>query len=90
MTTTKTPVQVADPEGLRASCSAMLGHVDDLVMRLVSELPTERSATLVQIVEGGGRMGVEVTLDSRYVPEIVLIGVELEGRRHVFHTVRPI
>ena len=90
MTITTTSVQVADPEGLHAACSAVLGNVGDLVERLAAELPESRKAQLLEIVETGGRMGIEVTINGKNMPEFVLIAIELEGKRHVFHTVRPL
>lgn len=88
--TSYNPVQVADPEELKARCSAMLGHVGDLVERLSEALPPDRAAELGSIIEGGGRIGLEVTVDRHNVPQFVLIGIEPEGLRHVFHTVRPV
>jgi hypothetical protein len=53
-------------------------------------LPLDRQDELIAIIDSGGRIGLEVTVDRNNVSYFALVGLEPEGRRHVFHTVRPV
>lgn len=82
-------IPAADPIALGRCYANTVNAVQELITLMCGDLSAERNADLVRLVEGGGRVGLEVTVDRNGQDSISLIGLEPEGARHVLLSVTP-
>jgi hypothetical protein len=82
-------VPAADPVALGRSYAKTVNAVSELITLMCGDLSDSSNADLVRLVEGGGRIGLEVTVDRHSTDRISLIAIEPEGTRYVFLTVTP-
>ena len=76
-------IPAADPGALDKARKAAFLTASELMRHMTADLDDSESGLLVQVLNGGGRVGIEMTLDKHRVPHVSVIAVELEGTRHV-------
>lgn len=59
----------------------------DLMEIISNELPAQVQNSLLQVIDGGGRVGLEVTVDRHANNLMSLVAVEREGRHRTLATV---
>lgn len=72
---------------LTKQAAAFMRAASDLVEVLSTELPAEKQAIMMQVLDGGGRVGLEVTVDRHASNLLRLVVVEREGRHLALATI---
>jgi hypothetical protein len=63
--------------------AASLRANGELMGSLLAQLPPQKHAVMQQVLQGGGAVGIETLTDRHATCRVVLVAVELEGRRTV-------
>ena len=87
MTTSPHFIPADDSSKLTQDCKTTLHAALELIGTLNDTLPAEKQQALADLLNSGGRIGLELTLDRFTASTIALIAVELEGARHSLATV---
>ena len=73
---------------LSKHCATTFDAAARLYQQMTDEIDDPTRARLFGVLDGGGRVGIECLVDARGAPSVALVGIELEGRRHVFAEVQ--
>lgn len=82
-----TYTQSKNPQELTARSKSVIGSAFDLMEFMSADLSADKSETLLAVLRGGGRVGIEVTADRNSQNQVSLVGIEPEGKRLVLATV---
>lgn len=63
--------------------AAALAASAELLAVMAKDLPPDRMQAMSALLDGGGRVGIEATVDKAGTSRAVLIGIEREGARRV-------
>ncbi|WP_426192568.1 hypothetical protein [Massilia sp. DWR3-1-1] len=80
-------VPTSDAAALSKQSAAFMRAASDLMEIISKELPAELQASMMQVIDGGGRVGLEVTVDRHANNLMSLVAVEREGRHRTLATV---
>jgi|GEM_PF-6159613 len=83
-------IPAANAATLSQRSAAALRAVSELMEMIVNDLPEGKQASLGALLDGGGRVGVELTVDKSGANKISLVGVEREGRHRTLATIATI
>lgn len=83
-------IPTADPASLSAQCAALARASGTLMHTLTVDLGLDKQAALNDLLAGGGRVGIEITIDRNGTNRICLVAVEREGRHRTLATVQTI
>jgi hypothetical protein len=70
--------------------SAALLAVGDLMQTITEDLPDTKRQALLDLMAGGGRVGLELTVDKDGATRIALVAIEREGIRREVATVKTV
>lgn len=90
MTDANTFVPTSNANELSKRSASALRTVSDLMEMVIADLPQTKQAALGALLEGGGRVGLELTLDRHGENRISLVGIEREGARLNLATINTI
>jgi hypothetical protein len=79
-----------DSAALQKQSVAFMRAASDLMEIISNELSAEIQNSLLQVIDGGGRVGLEVTVDRHANNLMSLVAVEREGRHRTLATVAVI
>ena len=79
MNETLTPIP--DALALSRLCAASLRANGDLIAVMLATLPQTKRDALQALLDGGGSVGIETTVNGKGTSRIKLIGMEREGAR---------
>ena len=80
-------IPAKDAEGLSKCCADALRVCSDLIGYMTGELEEPKKAALCAVIDGGGRVGIELLVDKAGSSRIALAAIEREGARRVLATV---
>jgi hypothetical protein len=79
--------QSKNPEALTARSKSVISSAFDLMEFMSEDLSADKSETLLAVLRGGGRVGIEITADRHSQNQVSLVAIEPEGKRLVLATV---
>ena len=83
-------IPTSDAVNLSRQCAAFMRAASDLMETISGELPAGKQAMLMQVLDGGGRVGLEVTVDRHAANLVSLVAIEREGHHRTLATVATI
>jgi hypothetical protein len=83
-------IPTSDAASLSRQCVAVMRAASDLMETISSELPANKQQVMMQVIEGGGCVGLEITVDAHAENQVSLVAIEREGRRITIATVATI
>ena len=83
-------IPTSDAAALSKQCAALLRASSDLMETISADLPDTKQSLLMQILDGGGRVGFEVSVDRHAINKISLVAIEREGHRRTLATVATV
>jgi hypothetical protein len=83
-------IPAADTNELTRRSAVALLAFSELMDSMLRELPGARLEALNNLLQGGGRVGIEITLDRRGENRICLVGIEREGHHLSLMTVQTV
>ncbi|WP_422085407.1 hypothetical protein [Variovorax sp.] len=83
-------IPTADAATLSQRCAASLRANGELMACMLQDLPKDKLDTIERLLAGGGSVGIETLVDHRAVNTVALVGIEREGSRQVFATVKTL
>lgn len=81
---------VIETVALSKGAAAVLRATADLMETISDCLPVEKQEALMLVLIGGGRVGLEITIDRNMKNLINVVAVEPEGRHRTIATVAAI
>ncbi|NHZ80103.1 hypothetical protein F2P44_12560 [Massilia sp. CCM 8695] len=83
-------IPAANAADLSAQCAALVRASGTLMHTLMVDLGLEKQEGLNRLLAGGGRVGIEITIDRHGSNQISLVAVEREGTHRTLATVQTI
>lgn len=83
-------IPTRDAATLSKQCAAFMRAASDLMETISAELPEAKQSALMQVLDGGGRIGLEVTVDRHAINLVSLVAVEREGHHRTLATVATV
>lgn len=83
-------IPTSDAAILSKRCAAFMRAASELMELISNELPDEKQSALMQVLDGGGRVGLEVTVDRHASNLVSLVAVEREGHHRTLATVATV